>query len=226
MIKFVSRECYAELFIERFTRELSWRQVVAGDLIFQQGFPVSDMYLLKEGTAKIERQSHTAKRLLLDVINAPELLGYSDLEKQSLNPVSARAYTNCTVGFISSQDYLETLKANPDLFIYHLTAESKRNILLAQRLEWMAYASAKDRVILLLLQLCQTKQENERGEIYVDLLEQELAEMAGLTRETITRVLKDLKENFQLVIRRRQICLTAPDELRKKANEMGLSWEY
>ena len=91
-----------------------------------------------------------------------------------------------------------------------------------RRLKSLLFRSNRERLIHLLLELAEKygQRDSEGLLIGIKLSHQELANTIGSTRETVTVILGELQSENSVIVRRRQIILTQPDQL---AASIGLA---
>lgn len=174
----------------------------SGSMLFIEGQPANGVYMLCHGEVKLYTCSRDGKVVILHVARAGELLGLSSVIAGGNYEVSAEVIEPCQVNYVGRTDFLRLLNNNPDIAMstvrqlairYNDTCSQIRSFVLAN--------SVADKLAKLMLDWCDTMaigtgNGNGAGPIRVKMrfTHEEMAEMIGTSRETITRLLKDFRE--------------------------------
>ena len=174
----------------------------SGSMLFIEGQPANGVYMLCHGEAKLFTCSRDGKVVILHVARPGELLGLSSVISGGAYEVSAEVIEPCQVNYVSRADFLRLLNTNPDVAMstvrqlavrYNDTCSQIRSFVLAN--------SVADKLAKLMLDWCDTMaigpgNGNGAGPIRVKMrfTHEEMAEMIGTSRETVTRLLKDFRE--------------------------------
>jgi len=179
----------------------------AGRLIYEPDQTGEALFILKSGTVRLYRMTPDGRKLVLAILTPGTVFGEMTALAQTMTGTFAEAHEDCMVCILSQRDIEEILMAHPDvaLRLVRLFAERVREA--EERLEQIAFKSVPARVAKLLLQLA-----DERGEVG-DHSHHELAEMVGTSRETVSRVLMDLKREGHVEIDRRSVRILNRDSL-------------
>ncbi|HVT43593.1 MAG TPA: Crp/Fnr family transcriptional regulator [Thermoanaerobaculia bacterium] len=167
-----------------------------GSLLFVEGEEPRGVYILCSGRAKLTSSSSEGKRLILKIVEAGEVLGLSSAILGCTYDVSAETIEPSQVNFIKRDDFLQLLAANTEACFhtaeqlsekYHAAQREIRSLGLAQ--------TTTEKLARLLLDWVQTNgEETSKGvRLKVLLTHEEIAQMVGTTRETITRLFSNLK---------------------------------
>ena len=174
----------------------------AGSMLFIEGQPASGIYMLCQGEAKLYTCSRDGKVVILHVARAGELLGLSAVISGGAYEVSAEVIEPCQVNYVNRADFLRLMNAHPDIAMSTVKQLSARyNDTCNQIRSFVLSNSVADKLAKLMLDWCETMaigtgNGNGAGPIRVKMrfTHEEMAEMIGTSRETITRLLKDFRE--------------------------------
>lgn len=180
-----------------------------GSMLFIEGQPSNGVYMLCHGEVKLFTCSRDGKVVILHVARAGELLGLSAVISSSVYEVSAEVIEPCQVNFISKADFLRLLNNHPDIAMstvkqlcsrYNDTCNQIRSFVLSN--------SVADKLAKLMLDWCETAaigpgDGNGRGPVRIKMrfTHEEVAEMIGTSRETITRLLKEFRERELITVK-------------------------
>jgi CRP/FNR family transcriptional regulator len=147
----------------------------------------------------------------LKIVNPGELLGVSATMLGKPYEVSAETIEPSQVNFIKRDDFLRLLTASPET-CFHTTQQLSEKYYAAQR-EIRALGlsqSTSEKLARLLLDWCdQTGEETARGtRLKVLITHEEIAEMIGTTRETVTRLLNDFKRRMIIDVKGSSLFVT------------------
>jgi len=169
-----------------------------GENIFHEGTKPPGLYVVCRGHAKVYKTSRTGEQLLVRIENPGDLLGHISLLVGGAYAGSAESMGESVVSLIDQDKFFRFLRQTPDASIALLKALSLDVRRGEDKARDIAYKPARARLATILLDLVKTNENgNGNGSILnraVFMKRKELAEMAGLTPETITRVLKDFEQ--------------------------------
>ena len=154
------------------------------------------MFILCSGRAKLTTSSTEGKTLIVKIAEPGEVLGASATILGKPYEVSAETIEPSQLNFIKREDFLKFLNSHAEACMhtaqqlsekYHAAQREIRSLGLSQ--------TTSEKLARLLLDWCdRTGEETARGtRIKVLLTHEEIAQMIGTTRETVTRLLSDFK---------------------------------
>jgi CRP/FNR family transcriptional regulator len=185
-----------------------------GALLFVEGQLPRGAYLLCSGRAKLSTTSRDGKVLILRVAEAGELLGMSAVLSGEPYVITAETAGPCHVNFIEREALLRLMERNGEIGLRSAHALSREFQSMYRDVHdlVLARSSAGKLARLLLSWSPGLSPLPARAEIRIraSLTHEEMAQMIGSSRETVTRLLSDLKrkelirfEGSMLVIRNR-----------------------
>lgn len=174
----------------------------SGSMLFIEGQPANGIYMLCQGEAKLYTCSRDGKVVILHVARPGELLGLSSVISGGPYEVSAEVIEPCQVNFVGRADFLRLMNAHPDVAMSTVKQLSARYTDTCNQIRSFVLAnSVADKLAKLMLDWCDTMSigpgnGNGAGPVRVKMrfTHEEMAEMIGTSRETITRLLKDFRE--------------------------------
>jgi len=199
-----SKECCPEVFRglseEEFTELMALKIPVhyeRGDLIFQEGEFASGVYIICRGMVRVGKH-YRGKRLTLELLTAGELLGIEALasEGPSTRPGYAQAVEDTKVAFLEKVAFLSFCQEHPSITSGLCQKALEKVICLQRKLVRSALASADERVAGILLELGESCGRSTKAGVSIDVHfgRAELAELAGVSLETLIRSLSRLKQ--------------------------------
>ncbi len=205
---FVSRLC------ERDHQDLlalaSRRPLHKGTLIFQAGDPSTHVYMLETGRAKIFHLSPAGKEVLLWFCFPGELFGLAEIFQDEERQASAQVCEHSTLLRISREDFRGFVEQRPAVArqVIDLLASRVRD--LGRMMQELVANDVTGRVMTLLARLTSRYGRRMGDEVCLDvhITHQEMADMIGTTRQTVTSTLSVLKRSGALNFRNRRIYIT------------------
>ena len=166
-----------------------------GALLFVEGEQPRGIFILCSGRAKLTTSSSEGKTLIAKVAGPGEILGVSAAILGRPYELSAETLEPSQVNFIRREDFLRLLSAYSEACMntahqlsekYEAAQRDIRTLGLAQ--------TTSEKLARLILDWCEDAEETESGtRLQVLLTHEEIAQMIGTTRETVTRLLTDFK---------------------------------
>ena len=165
-------------------------------LLFVEGEEPRGIFILCSGRVKLTTSSTDGKRLILKIVEAGEVLGLSAAILDRPYEVTAETIQPSQVNFIKRDDFLKFLASYSEAAINTAIQLSEKYYLAQKEIRSLGLShSTGEKVAKLLLDWCDAGGENTPKGIRLKVLltHEEIAQMVGTTRETITRLLSDLK---------------------------------
>lgn len=187
--------------------------------LFHEGDPGEEFMIVVEGSVKVEVLNPEGKELTLTILKPYQFLGELALLDDLPRSASVVAMEKTRVLVIHKQDFRRMLLAHPSMFFPILQALSRRIRALTEDLSSLAFLDAYSRVARKVLHLAEQLgvpgggQNSDRVEIRQPITHQELANLVGTTRETVTKILNEMKDQGLVSIERRRITVLRKREL-------------
>lgn len=191
------------LFSELSTDELNDIQRVFVEKIYKKNqiiFLEEDtgeyMYLVKSGKVKVSKATPEGKENILAIHNTGEFFGEMSLLDGRTAPASVTAMEPCRLLIISKHDFANVLMRNEKVAGKLIAVLCHRLREAWNQIQTLSFSSAETRILATLNRLAQTSGVRDKRGIIVNvkLTHMELAEMAGTSRETATRIIIKLQE--------------------------------
>jgi CRP-like cAMP-binding protein len=167
------------------------------------------LFLLKKGQVQIYRLAPNGKKLVVATLGPGAIFGEMSLVGQGMHNTFAEAVDNCLLCVMSRADVERLMRDKPDVAFRFLETMGDRVSSLEAHLEDIAFKSIPARLAGLLLRLSEEQGSDDiRGYTH-----QDLSEMLGTYRETITQTLNDFKAQGLITIGRKRIALKDKERL-------------
>lgn len=186
-----------------------------GQFVFYEGHPVLGLYILCEGRVKLTRSTKQGQQRIVGIVDAGRLIELNTFKDGALHQTSCQVLEMSQVCLVDRTQYLDLLEENGTLavkVIQWLSHEMRHSL---RETDHFAFASAKERVANVLLDLSERYGEKTKGGIHISLplKREELAQMTVLTVETIVRILRGFQTDRLINLNGRNILVLQPDRL-------------
>lgn len=179
-----------------------------GATIFHQGNEGDLLYLIVQGQVRIYTLSQLGQALSVKICCEGDFFG--ELALLDGQPRSASAVAMCptTTLTLHRRAFHEAIRTMPDIALTVLAELSHRLRRTNTYVEYLASHSAPQRVVRTLLDLADqhgVSKPDGAHRINLHLTQDDLASLAGTTRETVNRVLSGLREQGLIQIERARV---------------------
>lgn len=160
-----------------------------GDLLFEQGDASDALHALVGGQAKRLATARDGKQISFGLVGPGELIGQIGVSTHAPRHASVVALAHCEFATLRRRHLEPLLAQQPELRDALSRASAEEALKLSERIADSAFLSIEDRVEKALLDFAQRFGERIEEGICVALRQQDLADVLGLSRESVSRVL-------------------------------------
>jgi CRP/FNR family transcriptional regulator len=169
----------------------------AGAILFVEGQSPRGLFVLCSGKVNLSTTSREGKILILKTAEAGEALGLSAAISGVTYEVTAETATPCQLNFVDRKHLLELLQLHPEVGVraaeylsrdFQSAYRDIRDLILSRS------SAGKLARLLLSLSLPQLQDAASREDRLHSMTHEEMAQRIGSSRETVTRLLSDLKK--------------------------------
>lgn len=192
------------------------RAVEEGGFFFFQGDQAQYLYILLSGRAKLCQIAPDGQQVNLRTLNPNQLFGaVGAVDASASYPACAQALEDCSAIAIRSDQFHLLLEERPHLSFGMMKLMTGYLQEMQARYRESVTEKVEQRIARVLLRLAgQTGKRVEAG-VLIDLLfsRQELAEMAGTTLYTVSRILSAWEKRGLIAAGRERVTITSPHAL-------------
>jgi CRP-like cAMP-binding protein len=204
----------------RIERAISWAEHPSGQIFFAPEESGDRLYLLRRGRVRIYKLSPEGRALTLLILEPESLFGEMALAEGWVHDTFAESMTDCSIGTLGRDDLRRALNAYPAASLRFMNIMSRRLRALERKLADIAFKSVPQRLATVLLSLADTqagRAEPATPPAVVRYTHQQLAEMIGSYRETVTKAIGEFREASLIRVEEDAIYLTDLAQLRELA---------
>jgi CRP-like cAMP-binding protein len=192
-----------------------------GEMIYFPTEPSESVLVLVQGRVKIKAVTPDGRETIFAFIEEGELFGELALLEDAPRHEYAEAAVRARALAIPREDLLWLMAQRPDVALHITRLVGLRRRRIENRLRNILFRPIRERLVALLAELVESHgQARGRGwEIGLRLSHQELANLIGATRETVTTTLGQLQREGLVRIARRRITVLDAHRLAGQGGE-------
>ncbi len=173
-----------------------------GDFVFHSGAPGSNVYFLRSGKVKIHQLSPLGREVILWFCFAGEIFGLAEVARGGGRVVNAQACEPSEVLAVAQEKFRGFLDHHPRIAMLSMQVLSSRLRVLGEMFVNLVSDDVNTRVAKLILRLSARYGTRVGKEVFLNipLTHQEIADMVGTSRQTVTSALSALKRRGVLSI--------------------------
>lgn len=167
------------------------------------------LYLLKKGRVRLYKINPEGKQFTLGILGDGNVFGEIETLSTGTRNAYVEAIEDTLLCILRKDDLEKLLQGHPDLAIKFLHVLTERLREAEEFLETLALGNVTTRLIYLLCKLAEhfSIRRGDFAQLELNLTHQELAEMVGSTRETVTVTLSHLSQEGIVRLRRRRVLI-------------------
>ena len=179
-------------------------------VVFQEGDVGEALYVIVDGLVKLSKVDLGGYEKTLAILQPPEFFGEMALLGAQARNATAVALGDLKAYLLFQDDFNKLVQTYPSVSLNLTTTLAQRLRGMDDEAQILSYKDAQGRVAFVLLRLYRSGviELTEAGQALVRLTHQELANLAGTSRETVTRALKVLEKEAVIATRPKEIIMT------------------
>jgi len=181
------------------------------DIVVYAGEQVNNLFIILSGSVRGEMIDFSGKTVKIEDIEAPRPLAAAFLfGKENKFPVTVTANKQIQILVVPVPEFLKLLQLNGQLLRNYLNSISSRAQFLSQKLHFLNFKTIKEKVAHFLLQQVGSKLNS----FELKSTQQQLAELFGVTRPSLARVLGEMQNEGLIKIEKKTVTLLNKNALR------------
>jgi CRP-like cAMP-binding protein len=182
------------------------------EIIAYSGDNCDRLMIVLEGTVKAEMTDFSGKTIKIEDISAPGPLASAFLFGQNNRfPVNISANGQVKILSLPKESVIKLFQTNTIFLTNYLNSISSRTQFLSQKIRFLTFKTIKEKIALYILQLA----SNNLNRITISSSHQDLADLFGVTRPSLSRALGDMEKEKLIKIEKKDIIILDRDRLNK-----------
>lgn len=160
-----------------------------------------NFFVIEKGSVKVTRLSEDGREAVLAFLREGDFFGelaILDGETRSANVITL---SECTIQTINRREFLDLIEHHPKVATALLMELARRLRKTDMHLEYLTLSDAEGKIASILIELAEENGTYRMGDVTLAHMpmQQDIANMAGTTRETVSRMMKKLEEKKWLL---------------------------
>lgn len=201
--------------LERFSHVAVPRSFPAGARVFHEGDSSDACYIVREGSFRVTREHTDGRAITLATLGPGEIFGELAMLDGDQRSASAEALTDGELLALPARDVRSLLARHPEIALKLVAGLVRRLRAANVRLSRQSFQTVPSRVAGILSQLSSEAQDNgETGTVTIRMNQSDLAQLAGTSRESVSRFLAELERAGVVNCGRGRVTVLDPPKLR------------
>ncbi|MED4603524.1 Crp/Fnr family transcriptional regulator [Paenibacillus validus] len=202
-------ETIAPLFVERKYKK--------GTILFFEGDAGEEFFLIQSGVVKVYRIDN-AKEIILSLFRGGDFFGEMSLIQTGLQrSATAETMDNCSIYTLVRSEFYHFMERTPKLCLRLLEVTMERLRKTNEQIYDLTFLDVRSRIIKTIFRLSEQYGQPKTNGTFINmkLTHQQLANMVGTVRESVTKVLQELQEDHIITIDKKFIFVRDVEGLKK-----------
>jgi CRP/FNR family transcriptional regulator, cyclic AMP receptor protein len=206
--------------LERFSQVAVPRTFPAGTRVFHEGDDSDACYIVKEGSFRVTREHSDGRAITLATLGPGEIFGELAMLDGDKRSASAEALSEGELLALPANDVRALLARHPEISLKLVAGLVRRLRAANVRLSRQSFQTVPSRVAGILAQLSREAQDDGGGdgapeeEVTIQMNQTDLAQLAGTSRESVSRFLAELERAGVVRSGRGRVTVLEPEKLR------------
>jgi len=208
--------------LENFSRVAVARSFPAGTRVFHEGDHSDACYIVREGSFRVTREHSDGRAITLATLGAGDIFGELAMLDGEVRSASVEALTDGELLALPAGEVRALLGRHPEITVKLIAALVRRLRTANERISRQSFQTVPSRVAGVLLQLVSEEAPRQPDEaragaeagVTIRMNQADLAQLAGTSRESVSRFLADLERAGIVRPGRGRVTVLEPEKLR------------
>ena len=200
--------------LERFSHVAVPRSFPAGTRVFHEGDSSDACYIVSDGNFRVTREHSDGRAITLATLGPGEIFGELAMLDGDSRSASAEALTDGELLALPANDVRSLLARHPEIALKLVAGLVRRLRAANVRLTKQSFQTVPSRVAGILAQLSREQGNGAGGEVTIRMNQTDLAQLAGTSRESVSRFLAELERAGVVRSGRGRVTVLDPPKLR------------
>lgn len=176
------------------------------------------LFIIIKGKVKVTTYSESGKEVIFSILNAGDFFGEMSLLDGKPRSATVVSMEDAQIQLIRRTEFYRLLENHPRIALRLLEELASRLRKADERIESLAILDVTGRIAGILLQFAEDRGIINNSEVIIKSrpTHQELANMVGTTRETVTRVLKQLEEKSYIMMAGKDVTILNVEQFKRE----------
>jgi len=171
------------------------RRYPKDSIVVEEGLPGDYMYVIQSGRVKVTKASDDGREKIMNLFDAGDFFGEMSLLDQEPRSASVKTLEPSRLLALSRRDFLDLMRRSPDLALSVIRELTRRLRDTGEQASSISFQRVQERTRGLFERIAREETGVVEGRITPALTHQQIGDMIGTSRETVTRAVKRLKED-------------------------------
>lgn len=185
----------SEVDLEELAQHLIERRFPKNATVVEEGLPGDYMYVIREGRAKVTKASEDGREKIMNFLEAGAFFGDMALLGDETRSASVKTLEDSVLLALSRRDFIDLLRQSPDLSLAVIEELANRLRETNEQARSLSFQGVEERTRNLFDRIAREEDAAPGHRITPALTHQQIADMVGTSRETVTRAIKQLKSS-------------------------------
>ena len=181
--------------LEEIASLLIERKLPRGSRVVEEGLSGDYMYVIGEGRAKVTKASSDGREKIMNLLDQGSFFGDMALLSGEVRSASVETLEESRLLALSRRDFVGLLRSSPDLALAVIEELTNRLRETNEQASSLSFQGVKERTRGLFVRLSEIDTSEAGRRLTPALTHQQIADMIGTSRETVTRAIKQLKDD-------------------------------
>lgn len=181
--------------LEELATHLIERRFPKNATVVEEGLPGDYMYVIREGRVKVTKASEDGREKIMNFLEKGAFFGDMALLGNETRSASVKTLEESLLLALSRRDFIDLLRQSPDLSLAVIEELANRLRETNEQARSLSFQGVEERTRSLLERIARPDPRAQGVRMTPVLTHQQIADMVGTSRETVTRAIKQLKES-------------------------------
>lgn len=199
-----------EQLAQTLSKKITKKTFHKNNVVFYKGDSSDKLHMLVDGDVKLYKYNLNNEEIVLHYLSAQTLIGEMATFENIPYPANCMAENDVEIWTLPQSDFIEALHDKPELALKIITSMGRKIKILERSIDLNISKNSMQRVVTLILQ-------NKR--IFEEMPRLKIAAMLNMKQETLSRIMKKLKDEENISIEKKVITILDKTALEKILDE-------
>jgi len=179
--------------LEELATHLIERRFPKNATVVEEGLPGDYMYVIRKGRVKVTKASEDGREKIMNFLEAGAFFGDMALLGDETRSASVKTLEESVLLALSRRDFIDLIRQSPDLSLAVIEELANRLRETNEQARSLSFQGVEERTRSLFERIARPDDSGADRMLTPALTHQQIADMVGTSRETVTRAIKQLK---------------------------------